>query len=335
MFWVRYLATLAVGTAVVWFLAPKAGAILRERLAEGKAFESDGGEGDDPSVGGDAPTETPLVFANEDVAVAGGFAPVRSVSAGDTASQNAPVEGGEEFRPLSVEKIFQSSGDVVLWGVVARNSAAYRKDGKKLPSPAPGGTLVEITKTTFTDKGAEMALCVLWDARRRRWAGPALIPADNIAMFDGTRDGLAAEDVDRLMEFCSLSAALAERKEELDRAEVERNPHAARLREIEAERKRLAARTKELTAQRDSLTGAARNRVADELRAMEATATEISMAAQRELALYEDWKNANPPGTIDYMRDPEYRELKTKLRAALPGVAMFGLSKGFGVGDGE
>lgn len=341
MFWFRYLTVLGLGTAAVWFLSPKAYAVLRQRFADDFAAadvqEADGW--DDGSEAGPSSTSNGEGLAEEppiaeDAAAA-------SAAAGQLApAEVAPLQpsdedAAEERRPLSLERIWQSSSDVAMWGVVAEECAAYRKDGKKLPARAPGGTLVEITKTTFTSKGDQMALCVLWDAGRKRWSEQILLPAANIAMFFGTRDELLAEDVERLMEFCRLNAALAARRDELDREAVDRNPYAAQLRDINAENKMFAARTKELTAERDRLTGAARNRVADELRALEAKSTEISLETRRLVALYEEWKNSHPSSPVDYMRDYRYREIEMKLRAARPGVAMFDLPEGVGGGNGR
>lgn len=345
MFWFRYLTVLVIGTAVVWFLAPSAGEVIRGRLvdaadagaetAEFRDWDCDASGGADGVLDDSGALPEGFAEVSDEDGGPGFFSTARSVSREESSPQPGEEAPADEHHPMSLERVWQSSDDVALWGVVARNSAAYRKDGKKLPAKAPGGTLVEITKTTFTDKGEQMALCALWDARRRRWAGPVLVPAANIAMFDGTRDGIYDEDVERLVGFCRINAALIARKEALDRMQVDMNPHAAPLREIDAENKRLAAMTKDLTAKRDRLTGAARNRVADELRSMEAQATELSMAAKRELALYEEWKKAHPFEKIDYMRDPEYRDLHSKLRAAKPGVAMFGLAEALCGGDVE
>lgn len=340
MFWVRYLTVLVLGTAAVWFLSPKAYAVLRQRFADDSAVaevqDADGWDGKSeaepsaPSNGEDLAEAPPSAEEGADALVS-----VQLVPAEAAPLPSGDEEVAEERRPLSLERIWQSSADVGMWGVVAEESVAYRKDGKKLPAKAPGGTLVEITKTTFTSKGDQMALCALWDADRKRWSEQILLPASNIAMFFGTRDELLAEDVERLMEFCKLNAALAARRDELDREAVDRNPYAAQLRDINEENKRFAAITKELTEERDRLTGAARNRVADELRALEAKSTEISLEAKRLVALYEEWKNAHQSETVGYMRDYRYRELAMKLRAARPGVAMFNLPEGFGGGNGK
>lgn len=348
MFWVRYFAALAVGTAAVYFLAPAVGA----RLGIGASGDVEsiggacGGEGESPAgrertdttedVAG-AATGAPVVAQAPGQPSSGRGKPPRVASVGRVRRQDTPrVKAPEgqmaqqtEAEPAgqpSLSKIPQSADDIIRWGAMMVNSPVFAKDGKRLPGEIPGGALVEITKTTFTSKGVEMALCQIWNGSR--WLEPCLVATGNIAMFEGTREGLDAADVENLMAYLRLNAALAARKDALEKAALNANPHFAALAELNTKNKQMAAKSKELTDRRDKATGAERARIADELRRMEVESARLNDEIKRKVALYEEWKKSHPAKASSVEEDPEYLSIKARMRDAEPGVAMFGFNGG-------
>ena len=246
-----------------------------------------------------------------------------------TQAADAPAQPSEPVveeppRPkFSVEKIPVSSGDVVRFGVIMYDAAAYKGDGKRLPKKAPGGTLVEISEAVATKKGAEMAKCVLWDGHR--WVGPYLIAAIDLLMFEGGREGLLAEDIDNLLEYYRLNSELVARKEALEQAVINANPHAAQLREMTREYNALADRVKDLTAKRDESKGATRVKISEELRKLEALNTKKQQALKRQVNLYNKWKENHKQEAADFANDPKYVSIKRKMDELRPQVVEFGV----------
>jgi len=330
MFWLRYITVLAIGTAAVYFLAPPVWERLRQPSDE-PLFAEDYAE--------DIPADDAMPFQPVPaVHDARSFGGVRKISARprrqtakapamqsvETADYPQPPVAQEDD-PLSLDTIPQSSAGIIRWGVLTVNGPVYKTDGKKLQGKAPGGFLVEIEKTVFTSKGDEMALCSVWSGGK--WSARCLVPTSNIAMFEGTREGLYASDVANLMEYFRLNSALAERKARIEGDALKANPYSARLLELNAESRRMAAKADELVKKRDRATGAERNRLADELRRMEKDSARINVDLKKQLDLYESWKAAHGVKAVNVVDDPEYRDILAKIRAAEPGVAMFGLHR--------
>ena len=333
MAWLKYFVAFAIGIAAIYFLAP----IVSERIS-GNANDPFFTEGDWEDAG-EAPKPPPGVslgglrkidISRRSAAASdGGPAPDGAAEAG-AAARTAAAEVEQEViiidepPPMSLDEIPQSPGEVVRWGVLSLNAPAYRKDGTRLETPAPGGTLVEISKLTFSSKGEELALCRAWGDGE--WTAPVLIPTASIAMFAGTRAGVLAEDLRSLMEYCRINAALSARKATLEREAADANPYAAEIRRLAAENKSLSAKAADLRKRRDAASGAVRAALADELRAIVAKSTSVSAELKDKIPRYEKWKADHPVVVADTSSDPEWMELKARLDAAAPAVEMFGLA---------
>lgn len=348
MFWLRYLFALLVGSAAVYFLAPA----IWERAGHGGEGEAlpDGellsGWESDADDGGPGIGQPPAAAPRAPKAVNAGAnvqAPPRQVAArrqapakeaprpsnavaaepaAETAAEEA-VAAEEPHKPAATDAIPQSADDIIRWGVVSVESGVYQKDGKRLAVKAPGGSLTEISKMTFTSKGDEMALCYIWEGSK--WVGPFLVPSRNIFMFEGTRSELLAEDVDGLMKYFKLNAALEARKQALEEEAVRANPHTARLRELNGESQAFAEKVKELTAKRDKATGGERTRISDELRRLETTATKNNAELAKQVKLYEEWKAKHPIAPKSPENDAKCRELMGAMQAMREGLGIFGL----------
>ncbi len=352
MFWVRYFIIAILASAAVYFGAP---AVL-ERLAETEEEDIEIAESGTyaapaqpasaaPRRSKPVATATPIPRRPRpepapDGGDSGSFPlppPPHGVVSDDTPPSSQAAETPAPAQPpapepvvvepprpkLSVEKIPVSSPRVVRFGVTMHDTAAYKVDGKRLPNKAPGGMLIEIAEAVVTTKGAEMAKCVIWDGRR--WAGPYLIAAVDLLMFEGGREGLLAEDIDNLLEYYRLNSELVSRKEALEQAVIDANPHAAQLREMTREYNALADRVKDLTTKRDEAKGAARVKIAEELRKLEAMNTKKQQALKRQVDLYNKWKENHKQEAADLSSDPKYAAIKRKMEALYPKVVEFGV----------
>ena len=343
MFWLRYFAALLIGSAAVYFCAqPLWDWLHREKPVDEFFAQEDPSEEEAEE---EAPAYSPALRPGSSIGglhkinvnakaphkvaerapqpAAPAVAEAGADEAASAAASGANTEAVEEEAPprMSVETIPQSQERIIRWSVLSLDSAGFSKEGKRYPAKAPGGTLAEIEKLTFTNKGEEMALCRLWSGDR--WVGPVLVPTAAMVMFEGTREEIPAEAVEGLMEYCKINAALASRKAALEREAVDENPYAARVRELAAETKTLAAKAEELKRERDEATGARRAEIADRLREMEVEATRVNRETREQVEFYNSWKKAHPPRVVDYTKDTVWRDLEAKLRAAAPLIECF------------
>lgn len=358
MFWVKYVVVAILGTVLVYFAAPKLWDRYQSTLDSEDPFarpESESLERRPIPVSAAEPikrrppaaVQTPVPrqprqkpaadgewhapgseLANEPNPVSKPTTPAAS-GAADEAAQSVPPEEPapevivEQGPPRSIDKIPVSAAGVLRWGVIVFDTGAFKQDGKRIPNKAPGGTLIEITDAVMTKQGRELASCWCWSGRR--WDGPVLIPTTDLLMFEGGRGDILAEDVDNLMAYYKLNASLIARKEAIEKAAIDANPHAARLRDMSAAYNAKAERVKELTSQRDLAKGAARVKIADELRKLEAVNAKEQSALKRQVDLYNKWKENHAQEPADFEKDREYASIKRKMSELHPKVEMFGV----------
>ncbi len=130
----------------------------------------------------------------------------------------------EDTRPKSLDKLRQSSPDVLNWAVLCNDAAVFNLDGKRQPDLISGGALVEITAFHTTKKGNQMAKCHI--AENNKWSGLYYIASVHLLIFDGTRDGLLLEDEKALREYFTNNARLINRKKIIDDEQVNKNPYS-------------------------------------------------------------------------------------------------------------
>lgn len=264
---------------------------------------------------------------------AGRASAARSTAAQETASlpkpepapAPAPAPKPTQWRrPTGV--IPPSSGAVIHWGVLLFDTPMFTRTGKRLPDKAIGGTLVEIEKFTRTSTGEEMALCSLWGDGQ--WEGPVLVATRPMTIFTDPRDEISTGDLANLMEYCYLGSAMDRRRAELERAVVDANPYAERVRELAKESKVISKRSKALTKERDHATGAQRNALTDELRELQIRAASVTQTLNQQINLYNRWRATHPSATATVVPedDSEWRNLKARKRALAPAVEKFGVT---------
>jgi hypothetical protein len=201
----------------------------------------------------------------------------------------------------------------------------FNKEGKRFSDKALGGTLAEVEKFTKTSKGEEMAFCRLWSGDY--WAGPLLVPSASLALFNGTRDGIQAGDLNNLMDYFRLLAGRDRRKADLEREAIDANPYAAKVRQLAEENKTLAKRTKALTEARDNATGSRRNAITDELRALQIETAAQTRTLNEVIGRYNAWKAAHPATVaVAPEKDPEWRDLEVRRRMMTRELGMFGIA---------
>ena len=240
-----------------------------------------------------------------------------------TDSQDEPeviVENVRGYTP-STERIRASGSDVTYWGVTIVDASFYDRDGKLRDTKILGGTLIEQTGAKSSSKG-EMALCRIW--RNGNWAGSYLISTADLIRFDGGREEVDADDVDRLCKYYSYSAAVERRKEELTQKAAAANPHYAELKRKATAYNEHKKRAEELTAKRDSAKGSERNNIIAELTKLKNAEAREAAEVQSLTRKYEDWKKAHP-SMVNPATDPICKGYLDKMAELKPKLSVFGL----------
>ena len=238
-------------------------------------------------------------------------------------SQSEPeviVENVRGYTP-STERIRASGSDVTYWGVTIVDASFYDRDGKLRDTKILGGTLIEQTGAKSSSKG-EMALCRIW--RNGNWAGSYLISTADLIRFDGGREEVDADDVDRLCKYYSYSAAVERRKEELTQKAAAANPHYAELKRKATAYNEHKKRAEELTAKRDSAKGSERNNIIAELTKLKNAEAREAAEVQSLTRKYEDWKKAHP-SMVNPATDPICKGYLDKMAELKPKLSVFGL----------
>ncbi len=238
-------------------------------------------------------------------------------------SQSEPeviVENVRGYTP-STERIRASGSDVTYWGVTIVDASFYDRDGKLRDTKIVGGTLIEQTGAKSSSKG-EMALCRIW--RNGNWAGSYLISTADLIRFDGGREEVDADDVDRLCKYYSYSAAVERRKEELTQKAASANPHYAELKRKATAYNEHKKRAEELTAKRDSAKGSERNNIIAELTKLKNAEAREAAEVQSLTRKYEDWKKAHP-SMVNPAADPICKGYLDKMAELKPKLSVFGL----------
>ena len=329
-FFTKYLVVAVIASLVVYVGAP----YLRPYLP-----------GEKPAPSDEAPTEPTWIQVDVDPdeapeAIASAVAPDADPVGDETPaepsnrqtvkpsneqpdSQSEPeviVENVRGYTP-STERIRASGSDVTYWGVTIVDASFYDRDGKLRDTKILGGTLIEQTGAKSSSKG-EMAICRIW--RNGNWAGSYLISTADLIRFDGGREEVDADDVDRLCKYYSYSAAVERRKNELTQKAAAANPHYAELKRKATAYNEHKKRAEELTAKRDSAKGAERNKIIAELTQLKNAEAREAAEVQSLTRKYEDWKKAHP-SMVNPAADPICKGYLDKMAELKPKLSVFGL----------
>ena len=327
----KYLAAAVIGTLAVYAGAP----YLLPYLPKDKKAESD-----------EVPTEPTWVLVDVDLdefpeVIASAVAPDADPVGDETPavepsnrqtvkpsneqpdSQSEPeviVENVRGYTP-STERIRASGSDVTYWGVTIVDAPFYDRYGKRRDETIRGGTLIEQTGAKSSSKG-EMAICRIW--RNGNWAGSYLISTADLIRFDGGREEVDADDVDRLCKYYSYSAAVERRKEELTQKAAAANPHYAELKRKATAYNEHKKRAEELTAKRDGANGAERTKIIAELTQLKNAEAREAAEVQSLTRKYEEWKKAHP-SMVNPATDSICKGYLDKMAELKPKLAVFGI----------
>lgn len=356
MFWLRYLLCAVIFSVAIYYLAPGVSKRLTEVADEIKEVASQNDSASQDDMVGDSesayhPKQITTLKKPKDT----GVSPSQSTSSlkpstpkKEAVAQALPKAENETKRnntsteevvskvevidslpkspdsPIySVDVIPPSAQNVISWAILCNDSAAFRETGKRIPAKAPGGHLVEISEGVHTTDGVEIARCKIWDGSK--WFGPYLIRTSDLLMFKDGRDLVLASDVDNLLSYYRLNTRLVNRKAELDRINKSKNPYYARLRELSEKYNKSADRAKELVKIRDESQGAKRMKASEELRKLEIEQGRQKRELDKLVTLYNQWKQDNFRGEVDYDSDKEIISISEEMKALKPKVADFGV----------
>lgn len=327
-FYVKYAIVAVVLSAVVYIGAP-----LLVKTAPDSSVDASGAESTvmDNSYGEESSVSSQPVFEGRisavKRAVASGIVkvlPSRKVQPSEPrqGEQEVVVENVINYTP-STDRIPSSGSDVKFWGVTINDASVYDRDGHKKDKKVQGGALVEVVNTSNSSRG-EVALCHI--RVNDAWVGPYLVATVDLIRFEGGREEVDADDVDKLCAYYALNAKMQNREKELKLKAASANPHFAELKRKADAYNEHKKRAEELTAKRDSAKGPERSKIISELtqlKNMEAReASEVNTLTKK----YEDWKKAHPnAGTANPESDSVYSECKRKMEAMQPELAVFGL----------
>ena len=238
-----------------------------------------------------------------------------SLGAGGTSlratEKNAPerkIELPKQDPRDTVTKVM-FSGPTSGWGFTKAPTPYYSPDGKNLGT-LPGGVMFDYSSVKTSSKN------VVFEAKVKQgdtWAGPFLLDCTALAVFEGKPDTINPEILSDLTAYYSLKAKIAERKAEIEKNAHERSPHfesAKRAQERYTESIKQAA---ELSEKAEKLTGSARSKSLDQLRAMKYEQARIKAEADKEAAAYKAWKEANPLTPEAFKADPALAALEKQL----------------------
>lgn len=185
------------------------------------------------------------------------------------------------------------------WAVVLKPDAPSYTSKGKFRERIPAGTLLDISRIADTATG-EFALCELH-------AGNGVVPnvlmrTEHLDLRPGTRDAAHPRDIQMRVRRGRLRNRIDELQRQLQHLGREKNPHAARFKEMLAQRRELRQRATALTRQRDDSVGAERMEAAEALRAMKQESALLNERLSEVNRQYEAWQGAYLH-SVDGLRD--------------------------------
>ncbi len=238
--------------------------------------------------------------------------PADAVASPTTAGYATPPP---EFPPSTAQQQTMHSRPPVAvpanaqWAVVnAPQARTYTRDGK-FAGRIDAGTLVDVVDVTASDVG-DLAVCALRSGSLR--GKEYVIRADELEI----RPGSVAAAPEQERQLCAvrarLTAALVERRSQLEAMQESRNPHARDYTKAKDEYIAFWKDVKRLTALRDTSEGAKRVRYGDELRRMKDEEIALGTRYRTAKAKHEAWK-AEHGADVDLSSDSVAQRIQTQM----------------------
>ena len=307
-FWLDYILTAVVGTLAVYYGAPQLQSSVSSRdISRTPAV-----------VVENIPAEPamPPPSASRPVPPAGNptvpVVPVAPVAPVAPATPTAVLPSTPSAPPPSSS---------LPWGMTVTRTACYSPEGANLGMLA-GGATVE-SQGRRTSSAGEMVVCRL--QRGAEWAGPYLIAAADLVLFQMPRQDVPAENLQLLKEYYEYKGRLDARLAELKKPRGDSgNPYAAEYRRTADEYNAFVERSQRLTAQRDRATGAERARLIDQLRGMIGEGQRLKAAFDQAQDKHRKWQSGNAdPTAPDPSADEQVLELQRRIALLDPKVRAF------------
>ncbi len=212
----------------------------------------------------------------------------------------------EDDVPAIDETIATPSGNT-QWGVV--NSPvcrAYSRNGKFLRRLDPG-TIVDVAQVAKTDKGRFAVCDVYYDGRR---VPGIAIRTTELAMHKGALSSVGKTRRKLFVRQATLEARIEDVKKKLKSGLRKDNPF---YKEYSAARDtfgKYSDKVRGLRKRFETSTGAERDKLSDELRALKPPGIRMQREYQAAKKKYDTWNSQNP---LDTTRNPELLRLEAEL----------------------
>jgi len=198
-----------------------------------------------------------------------------------------------------------------MWGSVrVADAPLYDRNGRKIRE-IPAGSLVDVKETRNTASGSVLIGSV--HSRSGRFAD-VILKRNDVELYTGYPLTATSREKRQLASRRGeILAAISSRRETLEQAASNRNPHQAEYREILRQYKAIIDKSKTLKADYEKATGNKRMELANELRTLKNEQFSLMPKYQEIKRKKEDWDRANPGSRQDMANDPQIRQLNRQL----------------------
>ena len=198
-----------------------------------------------------------------------------------------------------------------MWGTVRiADAPLYDRNGRKIRE-IPAGSLVDVKETRNTASGSVLIGSV--HSRSGRFAD-VILKRNDVEIYRGyTLTATSKEKRQLASRRGEILAAISSRRETLEQAASNRNPHQAEYREILRQYKTLSDKAKALKTDYEKTTGNKRMELANELRTLKNEQFTLMPKYQEIKRKKQAWDRDNPNTRQDMANDPQIRQLNRQL----------------------
>ncbi|MBR4171050.1 MAG: hypothetical protein IKR48_05310 [Kiritimatiellae bacterium] len=284
-FWPVYLSVAVVGSAAIFFLAPKLG-WQRESVAE---------QGPERiTVSANLPTDV-----------------TRRTASGSDA---LPHVTGQD--PISLGIFLARPNQNPEWGITARETIRYSARGKNL-GPIPAATIFRFHKKIKSEDGNQLVSCSIIPGNPSE---TSLVALASTRLFVGDPNRLSAKHRETMLAYYRLAGQIARRKEDLAREAAAKNPFFVAWSQARKNLRQHQAESRQLTAQRERASGDASMKLTEKLQKRRYDQAALEQKERAAYAQYADWKKKHPEATPDAEKDPKVEALRKQMTALEPTI---------------
>jgi hypothetical protein len=214
--------------------------------------------------------------------------------------------GGDEDVP-AIDDIAASPSGNTQWGVV--NSPvcrAYSRNGKFLRRLEPG-TVVDVARIAKTDKGSFAVCDVYYEGRR---VPGVAVRTTELAMHRGALSSVGKTRRKLLARQATLEARIEDVEKKLKTGLRKDNPYCKQYSAARDTFGKYSDKVRTLRSRFETSTGAERDKLSDELRALKPPGIRMQREYQAAKKTYDTWNSQNP---LDTARNPELLRLEAEL----------------------